>query len=233
MPIPWMFLKTMLFHLCPCWTFCFPLKRGRWEAASLAIHCKLSIMLYNSVRGSSVLLVCWTPHKPCQQMKHSTYPQQVQALSIFSNYFQIWSRTNQLRQTDSLNNPPPPFLICYSYSHQELKTLPSLHTADMQRKHAEFSVHVKTVSSGKWLWSLLLLFSGNGVPNCSPDWLCTFWCFIFKVLKVQVNHTYHGTSPILWPFLPWKGKVIYVSFVLFIFTLATDFWVEKHKKLLL
>lgn len=102
----------------------------------------------------------------------------------------------------------------YSYFCQELKTLPYLHTADI---HTEFGMYVKTISSGKWLRSLLLLLSGNGVPNCSPDWLCCSWCFIFRVLKVQVNHTYHMTSLILWLFLPWKGKIISVSFVLFIF----------------
>lgn len=163
-------------------------------------------------------LPCWTLHKPCQQLKHPTNLQQAQALHIFSNYFQIWSRTNKLQQTDPLNSSPIPcalLLLC-----QELKTLPDSHTADMQRKPAEFGMHVKTISSGKWLRSLLLLLSGNGVPNCSPDWLCCSWCFIFKVLKVQVNHTYHMTSPILWLFLPRKGKAISVSFVLFILTLA-------------
>lgn len=37
----------------------------------------------------------------------------------------------------------------YSYSCQELKTLPYLHAADTQRKHTEFAMYVKTVSSGK------------------------------------------------------------------------------------
>lgn len=162
-------------------------------------------------------LLCWTLHKPCEQLKLPTNLQQAQTLHIFSNYFQICSRTNKLRQTDPLNNSPIPralFLLC-----QEFKTLPYSHAADMQWKPAEFGIYVKTISSGKWLRSLLLLLSGNGVPNCSPDWLCCSWCFIFKVLKVQVNHTYHTTSPILWLFLSRKGKVIYVSFVLFILAL--------------
>lgn len=175
-------------------------------------------MLHSKIKGSLVSLLCWTLPKPGQQLKHPTDLQQAQALHIFSNYLQIGSRTNKLQQTDPLNNSPIPCALFFLW--QELKTLPCSHTADMQRKPAEFGMYVKTISSGKWLRSLLLLLSGNGVPNCSPDWLCCSWCFIFKVLKVQVNHTYHMTSPVLWLSLPWKGKVIYVSFVLFILTLA-------------